>query len=168
MTALECLRVRRCALGAADALFSHSGRCDHPVAVPPLGHPSRGSQSPRPSGWDSAVGPRALHLRRNRNSWRARGESHMTTEESARPVAPRAGDGTAYDDRGRALSLVSRALVRLYKEQFGRGPETAHSYYVGPDTLICVLYDSLTPVERSMLQMGEQARLRDIRMMFQY
>ena len=88
--------------------------------------------------------------------------------ESTMPTDAAASDGPAGNDKGRALSLVSRALVRLYKEQFGRGPETAQSYFAGPDTLICVLADSLTPVERSMLEMGERQRLRDIRMLFQY
>ena len=82
--------------------------------------------------------------------------------------AEMAGDGAAGGDRGRALALVSRALVRLYKEQFGRGPETAHSYFAGPDTVICLLADTLTPVERSMLDMGERQRLRDIRTFFQH
>ena len=91
----------------------------------------------------------------------------MASEELATP-AETAGDGAAGGDRGRALALVSRALVRLYKEQFGRGPETAHSYFAGPDTVICLLADTLTPVERSMLDMGERQRLRDIRMLFQY
>jgi uncharacterized protein YbcI len=92
----------------------------------------------------------------------------MTSEDLTTP-AEAAGDGSAANgERGRALALVSRALVRLYKEQFGRGPETAHSYYAGPDTVICLLADTLTPVERSMLDMGEHQRLRDIRMLFQY
>jgi|tagenome__1003787_1003787.scaffolds.fasta_scaffold19458081_1 uncharacterized protein YbcI len=91
----------------------------------------------------------------------------MANDELTAP-AEAAGDGAPIDARGRVLALVSRALVRLYKEQFGRGPETAHSYFAGPDTLICMLWDSLTPVERSMLQMDERQRLRDIRMMFQY
>lgn len=34
--------------------------------------------------------------------------------------------------------------------------------------IVCVLADSLTPVERSMREMGERQRLRDIRLMFQY
>ena len=78
------------------------------------------------------------------------------------------GDGVAGDDRGRELALLTKAMVRLYKEQFGRGPERSRSYFAGPDTLICVLADTLTPVERSMRDMGELQRLRDIRMMFQY
>lgn len=78
------------------------------------------------------------------------------------------GDIAAGDDRGRELALLTKAMVRLYKEQFGRGPERSRSYFAGRDTLICVLADTLTPVERSMREMGEHQRLRDIRMMFQY
>jgi uncharacterized protein YbcI len=78
------------------------------------------------------------------------------------------GDGVAVDDRGRELALLTKAMVRLYKEQFGRGPERSRSYFAGRDTLICMLADTLTPVERRMREMGEQQRLRDIRMMFQY
>ena len=78
-----------------------------------------------------------------------------------------AGDADAQSD-ARVLPRVTSAMVRIYKEQFGRGPENARSYYAGPDTIICVLADSLTPVERSMRDMGEHQRLRDIRMMFQY
>lgn len=74
----------------------------------------------------------------------------------------------AGDDRGRELALLTKAMVHLYKEQFGRGPERSRSYFAGRDTLICMLADTLTPVERSMREMGEQQRLRDIRMMFQY
>jgi uncharacterized protein YbcI len=83
----------------------------------------------------------------------------------------RAGDADPQDGAQtdmRILPRVTSAMVRIYKEQFGRGPETARSYYAGADTIICILADSLTPVERSMREMGEQQRLRDIRMMFQY
>ena len=77
------------------------------------------------------------------------------------------------DDGGAApapnvLAQVSRAMVRIYKEQFGRGPESARSHYAGADTIVCLLTDSLSPVEVSMRQMGEAQRLRDIRMLFQY
>jgi uncharacterized protein YbcI len=90
----------------------------------------------------------------------------MAGQELTRSDA--ADEGAAGDDRGRELALVTKAMVRLYKEQFGRGPERSRSYFAGRDTLICVLADTLTPVERSMRDMGEHQRLRDIRMMFQY
>ena len=91
----------------------------------------------------------------------------MASDELTAPAAA-TSDGAASSSQAEAAKRLSRALMRLYKEQFGRGPEKALSYFVGPDTVICRLYDSLTPVERSMLAMGERQRLRDIRMMFQY
>jgi uncharacterized protein YbcI len=66
------------------------------------------------------------------------------------------------------LSGVSNAMVKLYKEQFGRGPTKARSDLAGPDTLICTLEDSLTPAERNMVKAGEHQRLRDLRMYFQH
>ena len=63
---------------------------------------------------------------------------------------------------------VSNAIVRLYKEQFGRGPTKARTHFAGPDTLVCTLEDSLTPAERSMVALGEHQRLRDVRMFFQH
>jgi len=59
-------------------------------------------------------------------------------------------------------------MVRLYKEQFGRGPETVSTHYAGANTIVAILANSLTPVERSMRDMGEYQRLRDIRLMFQH
>jgi uncharacterized protein YbcI len=69
---------------------------------------------------------------------------------------------------GAPLREVSRAMVRLYKEQFGRGPESVFSHYAGSDIIISILTNSLTPVEKSLREMGEHQRLRDIRMMFQH
>jgi uncharacterized protein YbcI len=66
------------------------------------------------------------------------------------------------------LRDVSKAMVKLYKEQFGRGPETVWTRYSGPDAIITILGNSLTPVERTMRDMGEEQRLRDIRVMFQH
>jgi len=66
------------------------------------------------------------------------------------------------------LMELSNTMVRLYKEQFGRGPTRARSYWAGPDTLICVLEETLTPAERNLVKMGEHQRLRDTRVFFQY
>jgi hypothetical protein len=38
--------------------------------------------------------------------------------------------------------------VRLYKEQFGRGPTKARTEFASLDIVICTLEDSLTPAER--------------------
>ena len=66
------------------------------------------------------------------------------------------------------LADISREMVRIYKEQFGRGPTKARTYWAGNDVLITVLEDTLTPVERRLVSMGEEARVRDMRMFFQY
>jgi len=76
----------------------------------------------------------------------------VSTSESAGPVTMR----------------VSDELVRLYKDLFGRGPTKAGTHWAGDNILICTLENSLTPAERSMVEMGEYQRLRDVRMFFQH
>jgi uncharacterized protein YbcI len=66
------------------------------------------------------------------------------------------------------LSLIATAIVRIYKEHFGRGPTRAKAAYADDDTLICTLRDSLTPAEKGMARLGEHQRLRDLRMFLQY
>lgn len=63
---------------------------------------------------------------------------------------------------------ISREMVRLYKEQFGRGPTKARTEFAGPDIVICTLENSLTPAERRLVEMDEHQRLRDTRMYFQH
>jgi uncharacterized protein YbcI len=59
-------------------------------------------------------------------------------------------------------------MVRLYKDQFGRGPTKARTDFAGPDVLLCTLENSLTPAEQSLAAMGEHQRLRDTRLFFQH
>ena len=72
------------------------------------------------------------------------------------------------DGRSSILADVSREMVRLYKEQFGRGPTKARTDWAGPDVLITVLEDTLTPAERNLTRLGEHQRVRDMRTFFQY
>jgi uncharacterized protein YbcI len=69
---------------------------------------------------------------------------------------------------GSVLSAISNEMVRIHKEQFGRGPTTARTNYVGPNTLLSILEDSLSPVERNLCAMGQAGRVREIRLLFQY
>jgi uncharacterized protein YbcI len=71
-------------------------------------------------------------------------------------------------NRGVETAELSNAMVRLYKEQFGRGPTKAHSAYATPDLLICTLEQSMTPAELRMAGMGEHQRVRDTRTFFQH
>jgi uncharacterized protein YbcI len=69
---------------------------------------------------------------------------------------------------GELLAAISNEMVLLYKEHFGRGPTKVRTNWAGPDTLVTVLEDSLTPVERSLVRLGKDGELRSIRMLFQY
>jgi uncharacterized protein YbcI len=63
---------------------------------------------------------------------------------------------------------ISNEMVRIYKERFGRGPTKTRTHWVGSDVIAVLLEDTLTPVERSLVAMGEHQRLRDLRTFFQY
>lgn len=63
---------------------------------------------------------------------------------------------------------VSNAMVKLYKENFGRGPTKARTAFAGPDVLITTLRETLTPAERNLVALGEQQRTRDVRAFFQH
>ena len=69
---------------------------------------------------------------------------------------------------GSISAEISNAMVRLYKEQFGRGPTKSRTYWCGQDMITVTLEDSLTPAERNLVKMGEHQRLRDLRLFFQY
>lgn len=84
--------------------------------------------------------------------------STATPSPSADETAPREN----------VLQTISTAMVRIYKDQFGRGPTRVRTSYAGPDTIVCVLEDSQTPAERKLVELGEFQRLRDVRMFFQY
>jgi uncharacterized protein YbcI len=66
------------------------------------------------------------------------------------------------------LAEVSREMVRLYKEQFGRGPTKARTNFAGPDIVISTLENTFTPAELKLAEMGEHQRLRDTRLYFQH
>jgi uncharacterized protein YbcI len=72
------------------------------------------------------------------------------------------------DGRLSALAAISDEMVRLYKDQFGRGPTRVRTYWCGGDILTSVLEHTLTPAERNLAALGEHQRLRDTRMFFQY
>jgi uncharacterized protein YbcI len=65
------------------------------------------------------------------------------------------------------MAAVSRAMVSLHKQQFGRGPTRARSQFIGRDALLCVLENALLPAEQRMVELGEAQRVRESRIAFQ-
>jgi uncharacterized protein YbcI len=74
---------------------------------------------------------------------------------------------TATIDRGPLLE-VSNAMVRLYKEAFGRGPTKARAQFAGHDTLLVTFESGLTVAERNLVAMGEHQPLREARLFLSY
>jgi uncharacterized protein YbcI len=72
------------------------------------------------------------------------------------------------DPRHHLLTEISNEMVRVYKEQFGRGPTRTRTSWCGSDVLTVLLEDTLTPAERNLVLHGAHERLRDTRMFFQY
>ena len=69
--------------------------------------------------------------------------------------------------QGSALMAVSNALVRLHKDQFGRGPTNARAHFAGADVLVCVLEDVLLPAEHRLVELGDPSRVREQRLAYQ-
>jgi len=82
--------------------------------------------------------------------------------------ASREQPGTDEERSGLLMVELSNAMVKLYKELFGRGPTKARTSYATPDLLVSTLENSLTRIERTMADAGEHERLRDLRTHFQY
>ncbi len=80
---------------------------------------------------------------------------------------PSADDERTEPERS-VLMDVANELVRLFKDQFGRGPTSARAAWAGRDVLTVVLENTLTPAERNLVKMGEHERLRETRQFFQY
>jgi uncharacterized protein YbcI len=72
------------------------------------------------------------------------------------------------DTSQQQMARLSDEMVRLYQEQFGRGPTRVRSHFAGPDTVVVILEETFTPAERNLAAMGEHQRLRDVRLFFQY
>src|SRR4051794_2066591 len=86
----------------------------------------------------------------------------MSTDER------QAGEPPANSEKFSVQMQISNEMVRLYKEQFGRGPTKVRTNWAGLDTVLTVLEDTLTPAERNLVKMDEHQRLRDLRTFFQY
>jgi uncharacterized protein YbcI len=69
---------------------------------------------------------------------------------------------------GSPMLELSNAFTRLYKELFGRGPTKVRAAFAGPDTVVVTLENTMTQAERNMVELGDQQRLRDVRMFFQH
>jgi uncharacterized protein YbcI len=64
---------------------------------------------------------------------------------------------------GPTLAEVTNAIVRMHRRHYGKGPTRSKSYLLD-DVLICVMQDVLTVVERTLVESGQLALVRDTRL----
>jgi uncharacterized protein YbcI len=58
------------------------------------------------------------------------------------------------------LLALSNAIVRLYKDHYGKGPTRARAYYQG-DVITCVLRDCFTRAEHTLIASGHDDAVID-------
>ncbi len=74
-------------------------------------------------------------------------------------------NSSAVDDQSTArpaLTEISNTAVALHREHFGRGPGAAKTH-ISDNLVVCVLTDVFTPVERTLIEAGQEARVRETR-----
>jgi uncharacterized protein YbcI len=68
---------------------------------------------------------------------------------------------------GDELAEITNGIVRLFREYYGRGPTRAKTYMLEDRYVVTVLRDTMTTVERTLAQNGEQDMVRRVRLTFQ-
>jgi uncharacterized protein YbcI len=60
------------------------------------------------------------------------------------------------------LTEISNAAVALHREHFGRGPGAAKTH-LSDNLVVCVLTDVFTPFEKTLIDAGQEERVRETR-----
>ena len=68
---------------------------------------------------------------------------------------------------GDDLAEITNGIVRLFSEYYGRGPTRAKTYMLENRYVVTVLRDTMTTVERTLAERGEQDMVRRVRLTFQ-
>jgi len=67
---------------------------------------------------------------------------------------------------GAMRAIISTEIVRLQAEYYGKGPTKAKTYIVD-DLVVCVLEESFTRAEKTLVDRGEREAIQHIRRRFQ-
>jgi len=68
---------------------------------------------------------------------------------------------------GQQLADISRTMVQLQKEFFGKGPTKARTSWAGDDALVCLMGGGFTPVEQTLYEAGRGEAVQAMRHAFQ-
>lgn len=68
---------------------------------------------------------------------------------------------------GEQLAAVTNGIVKLFRDYYGRGPTKAKSYILDDRILVCVLEETMTRVEKTLVDNGHGHKVREVRLVFQ-
>lgn len=68
---------------------------------------------------------------------------------------------------GEQLAEITNGIVRLFSDYYGRGPTRAKSYLLDDSYLVTVLRDTMTTVEKTLVEVGHADQVRSVRLTFQ-
>lgn len=69
--------------------------------------------------------------------------------------------------QGEQLAAITNGIVQLFREYYGRGPNKAKSYLLDDRIIVCVLEDTMTTVEQTLVKNGHGDLVRQVRLTFQ-
>jgi uncharacterized protein YbcI len=75
-------------------------------------------------------------------------------------------EAAASDSSGAVVATISRQIVKIYSEYFGRGPTKAKTF-MRDDLVVCVLGDVFTRAEQLLVDAGRFPQVREHRQAFQ-
>jgi uncharacterized protein YbcI len=73
----------------------------------------------------------------------------------------------AVERQGEQLAAVTNGIVKLFSEYYGRGPDKAKSYILDDRIVVCVLENTMTTVEQTLVKNGHSHMVREVRVTFQ-
>ena len=68
---------------------------------------------------------------------------------------------------GEQLAAVTNGIVKLFHDYYGRGPTKAKSYMLDDRIVVCVLEETMTRVEQTLVANGHGSKVREVRLVFQ-
>jgi uncharacterized protein YbcI len=93
-------------------------------------------------------------------------EQTLVTIDAGSHHATTAGDAVTRPSGGELSAAIARAVVRLHRDQIGRGPTKARAFF-RDNTVVVILEDILSKGERSLVAAGEEEAVLEIRRTFQ-
>ena len=82
------------------------------------------------------------------------GREHIPTTESV-------------TSQGEQLAAVTNGIVQLFRTYYGRGPDKAKSFLLDGYIIVCVLENTMTTVEQTLVKNGNGDMVRQVRLTFQ-